>query len=82
MSTNLSFDIVPVRTIDDLEATVNLFRAYAKSLDIDLAFQDFENEMATMPGKYAPPTGEILLARNSQREPIGCVALRPLGSAD
>ena len=82
MSTNLSFDIVPVRAIDDLEATVNLFRAYAKSLDIDLAFQDFENEMATMPGKYAPPTGEILLARNSQREPIGCVALRPLGSAD
>ena len=79
MSTKPSFNIVPVRTAEDLEATVDLFRRYVESLGIDLTFQDFENEMATMPGKYAPPTGELLLARNTQGEAIGCVALRALG---
>jgi GNAT superfamily N-acetyltransferase len=77
MCTKLSFNITPVRTVEDLEATINLFRAYAESLDIDLAFQNFENEMATMPEKYAPPTGELLLARNSEGEPISCLGLRP-----
>ena len=72
---------MPVRTADDLEATVNLFYTYVKSLGVDLTFQDFENEMATMPGKYVPPAGELLLARSSQGEPIGCVALRALGPA-
>ena len=79
MCTKSSFNITSVRPVEDLEATINLFRAYAESLNIDLAFQDFENEMATMPGKYAPPTGELLLARNSQGEPIGSVGLRPFG---
>ena len=82
MSTKSPFSIVPVRTAEDLEATVNLFRTYAESLGIDLTFQNFENEMATMPGKYAPPTGELLLARKSQGEPIGCVGLRALGPLD
>ena len=82
MSTKSSFNIVPVRTAEDLKAIVNLFRMYAESLSIDLTFQDFENEMATMPGKYVPPTGELLLARNSQGEPVGCVALRALGSSN
>lgn len=82
MSIKPSFNIVPVRTAEDLKATINLFRTYAESLGIDLTFQDFDNEMATMPGKYAPPTGELLLARNAQGEPIGCVALRALESSD
>ncbi|UJR17246.1 hypothetical protein I4U23_004141 [Adineta vaga] len=81
MSNNSLFNIVPVRSIEDLEATVNLFRSYAESLGINLAFQNFENEMATMPGKYIPPTGELLLARDLQGEPIGCVGLRTLGSS-
>ena len=51
MCTKLSFNITPVRTVEDLEATINLFRVNVGFLDIDLAFQDFENEMATMPGK-------------------------------
>jgi len=72
------FTINPVRTPADLEAAIVLFRAYAVSLGIDLTFQDFETEMATMPGKYAPPGGEILLARDSANTPVGCVALRPL----
>jgi ribosomal protein S18 acetylase RimI-like enzyme len=73
-----SFQIRPVRSPDDLEATVELFKAYAFSLGIDLSFQGFTAEMATMPGKYAPPAGELLLARDVHGKPSGCVGLRPL----
>jgi GNAT superfamily N-acetyltransferase len=72
------FQINPVRSTDDLAATVRLFEVYASSLGIDLSYQDFEAEMAAMPGKYAPPTGELLLARDNRGEPVGCVGLRPL----
>jgi ribosomal protein S18 acetylase RimI-like enzyme len=65
-----------------LEDTIALFYAYAKSLGIDLAFQNFDAEMAAMPGKYAPPEGELLLARNAAGQPVGCVGLRPLPSTD
>jgi len=68
---------MPVRTANDLASAVKLFRAYASSLDIDLSYQDFEAEMEAMPGKYAPPAGELLLARYSNSTPVGCVGLRP-----
>jgi Acetyltransferase (GNAT) family len=73
-----SFRIMPVRTANDLASTVRLFRAYASSLDIDLSYQGFEAEMEAMPGKYAPPSGELLLARDSNGTPVGCVGLRPI----
>ena len=69
--------IAPARTAADFEAVAELFRAYASSLGIDLAYQDFEAELASLPGKYAPPVGELLLARDAEGEPVGCVALRP-----
>lgn len=72
------FQIIAVRTPDDLAATIALFRAYAASLGIDLAYQDFEAELAAMPGKYAPPTGELLLARGADGAPLGCVGLRQI----
>lgn len=72
-----SFSITPVRTPADLSATIGLFSAYASSLGVDLAYQDFEAELAAMPGKYAPPAGELLLAC-ADDQPVGCVALRPL----
>jgi len=79
------FEIVPVRTGEDLAATVALFIAYAASLDVDLSYQDFDGELAAMPGQYAPPEGELLLARALDGRPLGCVALRPIeppGSGD
>jgi putative acetyltransferase len=55
-----------------------LFREYAASLDFDLEFQGFRQELATLPGSYAPPEGRLLLAWEG-KEPAGCVALRPIG---
>jgi ribosomal protein S18 acetylase RimI-like enzyme len=70
--------ISPVRTAEDLAAAIRLFRAYAASIDVDLAYQGFEAEMAAMPGIYSPPAGELLLARDAEGEAVGSVGLRPL----
>jgi ribosomal protein S18 acetylase RimI-like enzyme len=72
------FHIARVRTANDLASTVRLFRAYASSLDIDLSYQGFEAEMEAMPVKYAPPAGALLLGRDSNGTPVGCVGLRPI----
>ena len=71
--------IEPIRTQDDLAAAIALFRAYAASLGFDLGYQGFESEMAAMPGKYAPPAGLLLLARDEWGTAIGCVAMRSIG---
>ena len=76
--TKAPFRITPVRSRDDLGATANLFAAYAASLEADLGYQDFDSEIANLPGKYAPPAGELLLARDENGTPLGCVGLRAL----
>ena len=58
-----------------------LFQEYAADLSIDLGFQDFEQEIATLPGEYAPPRGAVLLAWVDGC-PAGCCALRPLDASD
>lgn len=70
--------ITPVRNSIDLAATAELFKAYVAWLDLDLTFQDYHNELESLPGKYAPPAGELLLARNSSGRAVGCVAVRSL----
>ncbi len=72
------FTIHPVRTAIDLATAKHLFEAYAATLDIDLSYQNFAAELATLPGPYAPPAGTLLLATATTGEPLGCVALRPL----
>ena len=64
-------------TLDDLETAVELFREYAGGLDINLAFQDFEEELESLPGSYAPPKGSLLLAEIDGKA-VGCVAVRAL----
>lgn len=69
--------ITRANTGDRLAQFRALCEQYAASLDFDLRFQDFEEEMRTLPGDYAPPQGGIFLAlRRSQA--VGCVALRRL----
>jgi putative acetyltransferase len=66
------------RLIDDTRA---IFREYAASLPIDLCFQNFEAELAALPGEYAPPGGQLLLAM-VDGELAACGALRALADVD
>jgi ribosomal protein S18 acetylase RimI-like enzyme len=70
--------ILPFRADAHLDAVTALFRAYAASLPVDLSYQRFDDELAQLPGKYAPPLGAILLAVGDGEEILGCVAIRPL----
>ena len=54
-----------------------LFREYADSLGFHLCFQDFEQELAELPGRYSPPSGAILIARWDSKI-AGCVAMKKL----
>ena len=63
---------------DDAPQLARLFRDYVEWLGVDLGFQDFEAELAGLPGKYAPPGGCALLAEVTGGRAIGCVAMRPL----
>ncbi len=77
-----NINISPARTPAELDRARGLFRAYAASLPVDLAHQGFDAELANLPGKYAPPLGELLLAYAApgmaSSLATGCVALRPL----
>lgn len=59
----------------DVAIARELFVEYATWLNVDLCFQGFERELATLPGDYAPPDGRLLIAWHHER-PVGCAALR------
>jgi putative acetyltransferase len=69
--------IRPIESATDLATVRLLFQEYADSLGVDLCFQDFATELATLPGAYRPPAGALLLAERDG-EVAGCVAMRPL----
>jgi ribosomal protein S18 acetylase RimI-like enzyme len=60
----------------DLPEVRALFREYADSLGVDLSFQDFDRELASLPGAYVPPRGALLMVVR-EGAVAGCVALRP-----
>ena len=62
---------------DKIEEIRKLFLEYARSLEIDLDFHDFETELKTLPGKYQPPDGALILALVNGKA-AGCVALRKI----
>lgn len=69
--------VIEVVSAGELVHIRTLFRAYADGLGIDLEFQGFEQELASLPGQYASPQGCLLMATLGS-QPAGCVALRPL----
>lgn len=72
-------NIIHAKNQKDLDEVRRLFREYETKLNVDLCFQQFESELANLPGKYAPPSGTLLLAIDGQ-EAVGCGALRRIKS--
>jgi ribosomal protein S18 acetylase RimI-like enzyme len=69
--------ISPTTSPADVAQARALFLEYAAETQLDLCFQNFENELAELPGRYAPPSGRLLLAR-AETGVAGCGALRKL----
>lgn len=80
MTSNV-FQVQPFAEPSELTRVRELFAEYARSLEIDLCFQNFEQELAELPGDYAAPRGTLMLAW-SQGELVGCCAMRPLDAVD
>ena len=67
--------LLPVETEEQTEEARTLFKEYEGATGVDLCFQNFAQELASLPGDYAPPSGALILAREGERV-AGCVALR------
>lgn len=67
----------PAESSEDIAQARELFLEYAQSLGFSLCFQNFDQELANLPGDYAPPEGRLLLA-GLDSQVAGCVALHKL----
>ncbi len=77
MQTAHRIALTEAQSLADLAAVRDLFREYATWLNFSLAYQNFEEELASLPGKYATPQGRLFLASVGDVV-AGCAALRPL----
>jgi putative acetyltransferase len=76
-----SIQLVTPDSEAQINATRQIFNEYAAQLGVDLCFQNFDAELAELPGEYTHPEGALLLAL-VDGEVAGCCALRPLVSVD
>jgi GNAT superfamily N-acetyltransferase len=72
-------NLIQVATEAEIQMARELFEEYAVGIGISLCFQNFDQELADLPGKYAAPDGRLLLAYSDDRL-AGCIALRRLDS--
>lgn len=70
--------LIQVKSSADIETAQRLFEEYSSWLGVNLCFQNFDKELAELPGEYTPPTGRLLLAIEGD-DVAGCVALRKFG---
>ena len=75
------FQFITPATADQLQATRIIFREYTDQVGVDLCFQNFDDELAHLPGDYANPQGALLLAL-MDGDIAGCCAMRPLQASD
>lgn len=71
--------IVHASSPGEIQTARELFREYATWLAVDLCFQNFEKELAELPGSYAPLSGRLFLAYDDENQIAGCVGLRSIG---
>ena len=76
-----TFQFITPETADQLQGTRIILREYAEQLGVDLCFQNFDEELAGLPGDYASPQGALLLALLDGNI-AGCCAMRPLLASD
>jgi putative acetyltransferase len=71
-------ELIHAQASEEVSGARELFEEYAAWLGFSLCFQNFDKELAGLPGDYAPPSGRLLLATENN-ETAGCVALRKIG---
>lgn len=76
-----TIELITPDSHEHLDAMRQIFTEYAEQLGIDLCFQNFEAELADLPGEYSPPSGALLLAL-VDGDVAGCCGLRALDSVD
>lgn len=77
----VDMQLVTPQSAADLDAVRTLFVEYANALNVDLHFQNFDAELAELPGEYGGPRGGLLLA-TVDGQFAGCCAMRPLDTVD
>jgi GNAT superfamily N-acetyltransferase len=75
-----AMNLTQAQTPEQIDQARHLFKEYADWLQIDLCFQNFEKELAELPGDYVPPGGRLLLAYDNAQL-AGCVALRRINQS-
>jgi putative acetyltransferase len=70
-------EIIEATSPEHMDEARRLFTEYEDWLEVSLCFQGFQEELDTLPGKYAPPKGRLLFAMNDE-DIAGCVAFRPI----
>ena len=70
--------ILQAQSEAEIQQVRELFGEYVAWLGLDLCFQNYDKELAELPGDYAPPSGRLLLALDDDGEAMGCAALRDL----
>jgi putative acetyltransferase len=76
----LDFLLRPARSRNDLATAERLFQELAdwyRAEGLDVTFQGYAEELAGLPGRYAPPEGELVIAWTPSGDALGCIALRP-----